>query len=97
MSGFLGIQQCFSKEHSSRAESLVIVQAPGSHGLGLSSLDGRLSSRQPLVRHNLAHEAGKIVDLLIDEGALHPEWGWISESRAIGCEGNGAGRPTGLQ
>jgi len=97
MSGFLGIQQYFSEEHSHQAGSLVIVQAPGSHGLDLSSLDGRLWSHQPLVPHNPAHEPGKIVDLLIDEGALNPEWGWISESRAIGCKGNGARRPTGLR
>jgi hypothetical protein len=35
--------------------------------------------------------------LLVDEGALDPEWGWMSESGAIGRKGNGARRSAGLQ
>jgi hypothetical protein len=97
MRDFLGIQQHLSEELSNQAGSLVKVRAPGSHGLILPSLDGRLWPHQQLARHNPAHEPVKILDLIIDEGAFNPEWGWIFELGAIGRKGNGARRSAGLR
>ena len=97
MCGFLGIRQCFSEEPAEHVETLFTVQALGSHGIVLSGFDRRLLPLQPPVRHNPAYVPGKIVDLLVDEGTPHPEWGRISESRAMGWRGNGARCPTGLR
>ena len=90
MRGFVGTWQYLPAESAEHVNHLVTLQALGNPGRVLSELDRRLFPRQPPVRHNPAYVPGKIVDLLVDEGTLHPEWGRISESRAMGCRGNGA-------
>jgi hypothetical protein len=90
MRGFVGTWQYLPAEPAEHVNYLVTLQALGNPGRVLSVLDRRLFRRQPPVRHNPAYVPGKIVNLLVDEGTLHPEWERISESRAMGCRGNGA-------
>jgi hypothetical protein len=93
MRGFVGTWQYLPAESAEHVNHLVTLQALGNPGRVLSELDRRLFPRQPPVRHNPAHVPGKIVNLLMDEGTLQPEWERISEPRAMGCTRNGAPCP----
>jgi len=94
MRGFVGTWQYLPAESAEHVNHLVTLQALGNPGRVLSELDRRLLPCQPPVRHDPAYVPRKIVDLLVDEGTLHPEWSRIYESRTMGCRGNGARCPT---
>jgi hypothetical protein len=97
MRGFFGMRQYLPAESAEHVNYPVTVQARGSPGRVLPELDGRLVPRQPPVRRTPLSVQGKIVDLLVDEGILRPEWGRSSESSAMGCRGNGTRCPTGVR
>jgi hypothetical protein len=97
MRGFVGTWQYLPTESAEHVNHLGTLQAQGNPGQFLSEIDRRIFPRQPPLWRNPACVPGKIVDLLVDEGILHPEWGRFSESRAMGSRGNGARRPTALR
>ena len=75
-----------SSEHGSAPDQsaehvnhLGTLQAQGNPGQFLSEIDRRIFPRQPPLWRNPACVPGKIVDLLVDEGILHPEWGRFSD------------------